>query len=217
MNKRNFILFILAIVLVVAFWGFTFLQDYFEQTAIFLQSYNDIYPSLSILLFISLSALSTMMIFFSTVWLVPMAIALWNAPATALFLLIGWLIGAIFSYFIGRYGGYPIVRKIILPKRLSYYENLMASKLNFWTVFLLRLVLPSEIPGYVLGIIRYPFIKYFSITFLAELPYAIYAVYAIDSIINKNPVVFFISAAIWITATWLLVHFYKKTKSDGAA
>ncbi len=158
-----------------------------------------------------------MMIFFSTVWLVPMAIALWNAPATVLFLLIGWLIGAIFSYFIGRYGGYPIVRKIILPKRLSYYENLMASKLNFWTVFLLRFVLPSEIPGYILGIIRYPFIKYFSITFLAELPYAIYAVYAIDSIINKNPVVFFISAAIWITATWLLVHFYKKTKSDGAA
>lgn len=214
MTKKNIIIFVLAIGLTLIFWSSVLLQDYFQEAAVFLQNYGQTYPYLSILIFIGLSVLSAMFISFSSIWLVPAAVVLWSNPLTVLFLLSSWLIGAFFSYLIGRYGGYPIIRKFVSAKRVSYYEHLISERLGFWIIFLFRLTLPSEIPGYILGIARYPFAKYFLITFLAELPYAIYTVYAIDSIINKKPGIFAITAAIWFIAVWLFAYlYYKKIKN----
>ena len=213
-TKKNIIIFVIIVGLVLLFWSSTLLQDYFQEAAVFLQDYGKVHPYLSILIFVGLSALSAMFLSFSSIWLVPVAVVLWNNHFTFLLLLSSWLIGATFSYLIGRYGGYPIVEKFISAKQIAYYENLIIKKLGFGIIFLFRLTLPSEIPGYLLGIAKYPFAKYFLITLLAEVPYAIYTVYAIDSIIDKKPAIFIAAAVIWFIAAWLLAYlYYKKIKN----
>ena len=213
-TKKNIIFFVLIIGLVLVFWSSTLLQDYFQETSIFLQDYGTARPYLSIFIFIGLSILSAMFVSFSSIWLVPAAVVLWSNSLTVLFLLSSWLVGATFSYAIGRYGGYPIVQKLISAERVSSYEDIILKRFGFWIIFLFRLASPSEIPGYLLGIARYPFVKYFVVTFLAELPYAIYAVYAIDSIIEKKPTTFAVAAIIWFFTVWLLAYlYYKKIKN----
>jgi len=214
MAKKNILLFVLIIGLVLIFWSSTLLQDYFQEASVFLQNYGSSRPYLSILIFFGLSTLSAMLVSFSSIWLVPAAVVLWSNPLTVLFLLSSWLIGATFSYVIGRHGGYPIVQKLISAKQISHYEDIISRQFGFWIIFLFRLTSPSEIPGYLLGIARYPFVKYFLITFLAELPYAIYAVYAVDSIIDKKPTMFALVVIIWLLAIWLLTYlYYKKIKN----
>ncbi|OGF63081.1 hypothetical protein A2926_01295 [Candidatus Giovannonibacteria bacterium RIFCSPLOWO2_01_FULL_44_40] len=211
-TKKNIVIFVIVVGLVLIFWSSTLLQDYFQEAAVFLQNYGGLHPYLSILIFIGLSALSAMLVSFSSIWLVPVAVVLWSNLTTALLLLASWLIGAIVSYLIGRYGGYPVVKKFVSTERISYYEHLIAKRLGFWIIFLFRLTLPSEIPSYILGILRYPFAKYFLITFLAELPYAIYTVYAIDSIIDRKPTIFAITVIIWLIFSRKLV---RQTQSQG--
>ncbi|MBT9164821.1 MAG: hypothetical protein DDT23_00828 [candidate division WS2 bacterium] len=210
MTKKNIIIFIFIVGLVFVFWSSVLLQDYFKQAILFLEDFSSHYPWQSVFIFISLAAISTMLAFFSSIWLVPPAIVLWGNSLTVLFLLLGWLIGAFFSYLIGQYGGYPLVQKLTSSKQILYYERLFSERLGFWVIFLFRFTLPSEIPGYVLGIIRYPFAKYFLITFLAELPYAIYAVYAINAIIEKNPTALAVATAVWIVAALILTYLYRK-------
>ncbi|HUE89677.1 MAG TPA: hypothetical protein VMO26_26680, partial [Vicinamibacterales bacterium] len=47
----------------------------------------------------------------------------------------------------------------------------------FGVILLLQLGLPSEIPGYVLGLVRYPFSRYLLALAIAEVPYTIATVY----------------------------------------
>jgi len=209
-SRRNVIVFIIIVGLAVVFWSSSLLQSYYQEAAIFLQEYGALHPYVSIFIFIGLSALSAMIFSFSSVWLVPVAVTLWQNSFTIILLLASWLLGAIISYLIGYYGGYPIAAKIVKTDRLSYYQKLISERLGFWIIFLFRLTLPSEIPGYLLGIFRYPFFKYLLVTLLAELPYAIYSVYAIDSIINKEPKIVALATFIWIIAALILTYFYQK-------
>lgn len=210
MSKKRIYWFLVVVALALLFWSSSFLQEYFNEASTFLQNYGQSFPLLSILIFVGLSTLSAMLMSFSSVWLVPVAVLLWDNTFTVVMLLLSWLLGATISYFIGRYGGYPIVRRLISNKNINYYENLINEKFSFWVIYLFRLTLPSEIPGYLLGIARYPFWKYLAITFFAELPYAIYAVYAFDSIIEKDKLMFGITAILWFLIVWLLAYLYMK-------
>jgi uncharacterized membrane protein YdjX (TVP38/TMEM64 family) len=53
-------------------------------------------------------------------------------------------------------------------------------------VLLLQLALPSEIPGYLLGLLRYRFWRYIAALALAELPYALATVYIGASFIERR-------------------------------
>jgi uncharacterized membrane protein YdjX (TVP38/TMEM64 family) len=217
MNKKRIVIFLLVVGFVFLFWSSSLLQEYFQEGTIFLENYGQIHPLLSVLVFIGLSALSAMLMSFSSIWLVPAAVVLWDNHLTVIMLLISWLIGATASYFIGKYGGYSIVHKLVSEKKISYYQHLITDKLSFWVIFLFRLTLPSEIPGYLLGIARYPFWRYLLITFLAEAPYAIYAVYAIDSVVEKDRTMFAITAFIWFVVVWVLTYLYmKKVKKNSS-
>lgn len=210
MTKKNIIILLILAVIALIFWSSTFLQEYFQQAVVFLQNNGYSHPYLSILIFVALSALSAMFFSFSSIWFVPVAVVLWDNPVTVVLLLFSWMLGGTISYLIGKYGGYPIVRKLIPAKNITSYEDLITKQLSFWVIFLFRFTLPSEIPGYLLGIARYPFAKYLLVTLLAEAPYAIYSVYAIDSIINKEETIFASTAIIWIISAWILSYLYYK-------
>ncbi|MDH3989033.1 MAG: TVP38/TMEM64 family protein, partial [Gammaproteobacteria bacterium] len=67
------------------------------------------YPLLGRLLFILLAVGSAMLAFFSSAILTPIGIYAWGTVETFVLLWIGWLIGGMVSFLVGRYLGRSVV------------------------------------------------------------------------------------------------------------
>jgi len=134
------------------------------------------HPGWGLFAFLVLAALSAMLAFFSSMVVVPVAAHHWGQATTVALLWVGWLAGGAASYAIGRFLGSRVARPLVSAGHIKYYEDRLTARAPFWMILLLQLAVPSEIPGYVLGSLRYRFPAYFLALALAELPFAIAAV-----------------------------------------
>jgi uncharacterized membrane protein YdjX (TVP38/TMEM64 family) len=131
------------------------------------------HPGWGLFAFLVLAALSAMLAFFSSMVVVPVAAHHWGQATTVALLWVGWLAGGAASYAIGRFLGSRVARLLVSAGHIKYYEDRLTARAPFWMILLLQLAVPSEIPGYVLGSLRYRFPAYFLALALAELPFAI--------------------------------------------
>jgi len=137
-------------------------------------------------LFVLLSALSAIVFFFSTAVITPVAVEAFGPLAALSLLWLGWIIGGITAYGIGRRFGRPVVSWFVDPVRLRDYERRAKRLVSFRHVLLFQLAVPSEIPGYVLGLAGCRFRTFVVAMALGELPFAIGAVYLGESFLNRN-------------------------------
>jgi len=144
------------------------------------------HPVGGVSLFILLSALSAMLAFFSTAVFVPIAIHAWGERLSIVLLWTGWLLGGICSYAVGRFLGRPIVRTLTSGRALARFEHRISNRAPFTLVLLFQLALPSELPGYLLGLVRYTFVKYVLALGIGELPYAVGTVYLGVSFVERR-------------------------------
>lgn len=131
------------------------------------------HPVLGPVIFIGLAALSAMLGFVSSAVLVPAAVYAWNAPITMVLLWVGWTIGGITAWTLASVFGRPVLRWLVPGAMLSRYQSLLEKRPSFSSVLLFQLALPSEIPGYLLGLMHYPLHRYLGALMIAELPYAV--------------------------------------------
>jgi uncharacterized membrane protein YdjX (TVP38/TMEM64 family) len=144
------------------------------------------HPVRGALLFLLLSALSAMLAFFSSAVLVPVAIQAWGKLACACLLWLGWMLGGACAYGIARFWGRPVVRRLLSSRKLARYEERISRRTPFGLVLLFQLAVPSEIPGYVLGLARYGLRRYLVIMAIAELPYAVSTAYLGESLLEQR-------------------------------
>jgi uncharacterized membrane protein YdjX (TVP38/TMEM64 family) len=147
------------------------------------------HPFWGALLFILLSALSAMVAFFSSALLLPVALHVWGKTVCVLLLWVGWMLGGACAYGLARYWGRPVVRRLTSDSMLTRYEERMSRHAPFGLVLLFQLAVPSEIPGYVLGLARYGLRRYLLVLAIAELPYAVGTVYLGASFLEQRPLV----------------------------
>jgi uncharacterized membrane protein YdjX (TVP38/TMEM64 family) len=150
------------------------------------------HPVAGLVTFVGLSALSAMITFVSTAVLVPVGITVWGELGTMGLLWSGWLLGGAIAYSIGRFLGRGIVRLLTSKEQMDRYEGSINRRLRWPAVFLFQLALPSEVPGYLLGIVRYPFPRFLLALALAELPFAAGAVYLGKGFLERNYVMMFL-------------------------
>jgi uncharacterized membrane protein YdjX (TVP38/TMEM64 family) len=131
-----------------------------------------LHPVLGATLFVVFAAVSAMIAFVSVALVVPVAIYTWGQGLTILFLWVGWILGGACAYGTARYLGRRVVRWLTAEAGLRRLESAVNGRTPFSLVLLLQLALPSEIPGYLLGLVRYPLFRYLAALALAELPYA---------------------------------------------
>jgi uncharacterized membrane protein YdjX (TVP38/TMEM64 family) len=131
------------------------------------------HPVAAALLALLFAAASAMLVFFSTTAIAPFLVYTWGPTTAFLLLWCGWLLGGICSYAIGRFLGRPVVQRLASPRLLASYEQWISTRMAFGLVVLFQLALPSEVPGYLLGLVRYAFPRYLLALSLAELPYAV--------------------------------------------
>lgn len=133
-------------------------------------------PVTGALLFVLLAAISAMFAFVSIAVVIPLAVYVWGNALSLALLWAGWILGGAIAYGIARYLGRPVVRWLT-DRALGRIERYLGPKTPFRLVLLLQIGLPSEIPGYVLGLVKYPFWKFLLALALAELPYTLATVY----------------------------------------
>jgi uncharacterized membrane protein YdjX (TVP38/TMEM64 family) len=183
------------IVLSLAFIGFLIwssvqFQHFFAGIVPYFENMARHNSLLSVAVFISLGALSTMISSFSSVPLVPIAVIVWGILPTALFLFIGWIIGDVLSYFIGYWAGNPILKRFISLENIEYYRRKIPPNAEFKLIFFFIMSMPSEVPNYTLGTLRYNFLRYFLIIGLGELIFAYFTAYAGQALLEKNLLLF---------------------------
>ncbi len=213
--RKLFFLILLVLLLALLFWYSASFQEVFFGSVDFLEGYANRHILLAEGIFVGAAALSAMFSPFSSVPLVPAALVIWDSGLTLSLLLLGWLLGGIGAYLVGRYALYQLLRRVLdIDGKVDYYRKKISPRAEFGLVLLFRFAMPAEIPGYVLGAIRYHFGKYFLATFLAEFPFAVITVYASEALIFKEPVLL---GALGLLVTLILggaLYFFRKKLRD---
>jgi uncharacterized membrane protein YdjX (TVP38/TMEM64 family) len=75
---------------------------------------------------------------------------------------------------------------------------------------LFQAAVPSEIPGYVLGILRYEFPLYLTALAITELPYAFAAVYLGESFLKGQSLIFILLGLGMILASAFVFQLYRR-------
>ncbi len=145
-------------------------------------------PVAGMVAFVVLSALSAMLAFFSSGLLTPVAIAAWGKPATLGLLWLGWLLGGVFTYGVGRFLGRSAASALVGTDTLALWEARVGGRSHAVHVLLFQVAMPSEVLGYVLGVLRYSFGTYIGVLALTEVPYALAVVYLGESFLAGNGV-----------------------------
>lgn len=135
------------------------------------------HPLPAMLLVVLFAAASAMLAFVSTAAIAPFLAASFGAPVAGLLLWTGWLLGGAVAYTVGRRLGRRVIHRLVAPAQLARYEEFVSHRAPFGLVLLFQLALPSEIPGYLLGLVHYSFPRYLASLALAELPWALVTVY----------------------------------------
>jgi uncharacterized membrane protein YdjX (TVP38/TMEM64 family) len=144
------------------------------------------YPAWGMAVFVLLAAVSAMLAFVSSAALIPVAIYAWGPTLCAALLWLGWFIGGVLAYLVGRYLGRPIVQRLVRPATLARYEAYAHRGATFVPILLLQLAVPSDTAGYLFGMVRCPAGIYLLALAAAEVPYAIGAVYLGSSFLERR-------------------------------
>jgi uncharacterized membrane protein YdjX (TVP38/TMEM64 family) len=144
------------------------------------------YPILGPVLFVALAAVTAMLAFASVAVLLPLAVVTWGEPFSILLLWTGWLLGGALTYCIGRFFGLTLARWLAADSLLHRLERRIGTATPFGVILLFQLALPSEVPGYVLGLVRYSFPKYLLALGLVELLYTLAAVHLGASFVERQ-------------------------------
>ena len=138
------------------------------------------------IVFVLLAALSAMVAFVSSAVLVPAAIYVWGPVVCFLLLWTGWFLGGLAGYTIGRYLGRPVVERFVRPGALARHEGWARSGKTLAPILMIQLGVPSDLASYVFGLVRCRFTVFVVALALAEIPYAMGAVYLGTSFLERR-------------------------------
>ena len=210
---KNVVFFsVLAIAALLFLYSLTFQETYqgFIQRLELQIQENNIQ---SVLTFIIIEALAVMLSPLSSVPLAVIAVDIWGKSATVGYSLIGGLVGTTIAYLIGMHALYRLLKRLIPIKDIEHYSTLVSKKSSFWLIVLFVMAMPVEIPGYVLGIARYPYKKFFVAVALGYLPFYVLTVFAGQAFIEQNSGIFVALMASLIAFFCIsLYFFYKKVQ-----
>jgi len=101
---------------------------------------------------------------------------------------------------------------IIGKEKMTNWESQVSERTRFIHILLFQAVVPSEIPGYVLGTLRYRFLLYLTALGITEIPYAIATVYLGESFLRGESMVFILVGIGMIVLATSLFQIHRRSK-----
>ena len=166
------------------------LHDKTAELIVWCEALISQFPALGMLVFVLLSMAAAMLAFFSSAVFVPIAVYAWGPTVCLVLLWLGWFLGGIASFCVGRFLGRSVAAMMVGEERLTSWQQQVQGRTKFIHILLFQAAVPSEIPGYVLGILRYRFLLYLVALAITEMPYALAAVYLGESFLEGRYMLF---------------------------
>ena len=215
-NLQRHLLILGALVIVVGLVAASdTLHDRTQEIIVWTEGIISQAPLLGMLVFVLLAMLSAMVAFFSSALLAPVAIYAWGEAGCLALLWLGWCLGGIVSFCIGRFLGRSAVSKIIGEEKVAGWRDAVNERTKFVHILLFQAVVPSEVPGYLLGILRYRFLLYLAALGITEIPYAIATVYLGESFLEGQSAVFMLVGIGLIVLAASLLHIHRRLAESG--
>ncbi len=193
---------VLALVLVVWDAPVEYLQKFITDNSI-----------LSIAIFIFLMAISTIIAPITVIPMVPFVALLLGPFNTAIYSIIGWTIGSVGAFWISRNVGKPILMKLVSEEQVVKYHNYIPRDISFWWIVFLRMVIPVDILGYLIGLLTEVKIKkYFWATLIGVAPFSFIFAYGYDLALLKNKTATILAILFIIVVLIINYFFYKNGK-----
>jgi uncharacterized membrane protein YdjX (TVP38/TMEM64 family) len=178
-----------------------------------MEAFIDEHPAQGAVLYFVLNILDAVLVPGATLPLIPVAVRVWGHVSAALVTIAGWTAGSLIAFLIARQWGSPIVRKFVPMERLRSMKRYIPEDL-FWSVALLRLVLPMDVISYVLGLFTdISWSKYAGATALGLIPSAFALAY-----LGKLPAAYDILAVvigIGVVAAYVMIGRRRYRRSAG--
>jgi uncharacterized membrane protein YdjX (TVP38/TMEM64 family) len=144
-TKREYFWFALVVgIIVAALW----LAHNHDEA---LREFIERRPVPGVIVYILLNIIDAVIAPGATLPLIPIAAHAWGRVGAALITMVGWTAGSLIAFYIARRWGAPVVKKLTSwerVKRLKHY----VPKNPFWSVVVLRLMMPMDVMSYVLGL-----------------------------------------------------------------
>ena len=168
---------------------------------------------LGVLLYILFIQLAIVFVPLSSIPLIPLASNLWGPFFTSLILIFSWTLGAAVVFFICRKWGVSIIGKLIPLRKLHKIEGKIPKEGEFWTIVLLRMIIPVDILSYALGLFsKINFKRYILATLIGVTPFTILIAY-----VGAMPFIYQILASLVIgifILAWVIFKSLNKTQSS---
>lgn len=175
--RRHALLFAVIFAVVALLWLSASLQAAFVDALEFTKEFAERHPISSRLVFVALAGFSAILMFFSSIALVPVAVHAWGEAETFALLMLGWFLGGHLAYGIGRFLGRRVTEYFVSERELDRLGNVLSAQMSVFEVALIKTALPAEAPSIVLGVLRYPYLKLVPVLLMSELPFALWSVY----------------------------------------
>ena len=135
---------IVALFIVSAFYS----QKYAEEVGVSVEKGG----TFGMVVYVIIAIIATVAAPVSAAPLIPIAAGAWGAVLTAMLSIFGWTIGSLVAFAIGRRYGLPLVQKFVSGQKLEKLHKHIPHERVFWSVVLLRIMIPVDLLSYALGI-----------------------------------------------------------------
>ena len=135
---------IVALFIISAFYS----QKYGEEVGVFVEKGG----AFGMVAYVVIAIIATVAAPVSAAPLIPIAAGAWGAALTAMLSIFGWTIGSLIAFAIGRRYGLPLAQKFVSVSKLEKIHKHIPQEKVFWSVVLLRIMIPVDLLSYALGI-----------------------------------------------------------------
>lgn len=163
--------------------------------------------SFGVLLFIFVNIIAVVVAPISTLPLIPIASIVWGWFFAGMYSIVAWTIGAQIAFYISRKFGKKLVYRIVSIEKIEKLQKRISERNTFWSLVLLRMILPVDILSYAVGLFSTIQSKTFLLaTFIGVMPFAFIFAYFGESLGSLSRI------NIFIAISGILVLMYMVTK-----
>lgn len=187
---------IVAVLFLVFSWFVQSNLEFFENLIT-----NDF---IGILIYILIEISSIVVAPVTTFPLIAVASNLWGWVLAGILNVFSWTLGSWIAFVIGRKYGVRIIRKFLPISKIHKIEKKIPQEHLFWSVVLLRMMIPADVLSYALGIFTRMSVKnYLLATVIGITPFAFLLAY-LGGIPIQYQVLLFLIAGILIILGWIV-------------
>ena len=207
-SKEKVRAFFLILIIIILF----FLVSYLIQNLIIDVSILKENLTISMLVFVLIAALESVIAPLSIFPLVPLASSLFGWFLTAVLSMIGWTLGAFIAFKISRVYGKPLVKKLVSLKKIEDFEKKLPEEHLFLTIVLLRMFITVDFLSYALGLFsRIKTSTYMYATIIGLIPFAIVTSYLGSVPLSYQIAGIVIGGLILLIGSWLVLRYINKS------